>query len=323
MNERRDMHGTTAEALSATLPDLFPSIRYPMISLMRAYTNDVYRVVAGEGQFALKIYGHGWRTDDEIRYEIDLLRHLAAKGIAVAVAIPDRSGSALLHLPLDGGWRQAVLFAFVPGSPAVPPFTPELYFREGAATARLHAASDDFSSPHARCPLDRETLIEQVRDMIRESGAPGETVRWLDEFGRALGERLSLVAAEGLDWGPCHGDLTFDNLHLTEDGEIVWYDFDSGGPGWRAMDLQGWVATNPLMQERQNAFVAGYRTVRPLAECDVAASGILAAALEFHGIGIDLVYRVCPRGQDAVATFFAEMVTKLDVWRRVLERDLR
>lgn len=316
------MHEGTAEALAAMVPGLFPSIREPTVSLMRAYTNDVYRVVADDRQFALKIYGCGWRTDAAIRYEIDLLQHLAVKGIAVAGAIPDRMGSALAHLPINGAMRQVVLFDWAPGVKPESPFSQELRYREGAAVAALHAASDDFSSPHARSPLDRMALIEQVRAMIREAGASGETVRWLDQFGYALGDRLSQVAAEGLDWGPCHGDLTFDNLHLTEDGEFVWYDFDSGGPGWRAVDLQGWVATDPLMQECQDAFVAGYRTVRPLADRDVAASGILATALEFHGIGIDLIYRIRPRGQEEIAIFLAEMVAKLDVWCRALGLNL-
>ena len=44
---------------------------------LRSYTNDVYAIRSTSGLFVLKVYGRGWRTDSEIRYEIALIRHLA------------------------------------------------------------------------------------------------------------------------------------------------------------------------------------------------------------------------------------------------------
>ncbi|MGC4104780.1 MAG: phosphotransferase [Thermomicrobiales bacterium] len=305
--------------LEEMLPGMFHLRETPEVSLIRAYTNDVYRVVVGDRRFALKVYGQGWRTDSEISYELDLLRHLAGKGIAVAQAVSGHDGESLRHLQLGGGVRQAVLFHWAPGTKPDPPFTQDVRYREGAAVAALHAASDDFVSAHARRPLDGVTLIEPVRTAVLDAENDGPAGIWLDRFGRKLGIRLSQVAAEGLDWGPCHGDLTFDNLHVTEHGGFVWYDFDSGGPGWRAIDLQGWAALDPAMQEWQDAFIAGYRTVRLLDDRDVAASPLLAAAEEYRGIGIDLAYRVRQRGPDVVADYLEEAVVRMDRWRRVLD----
>jgi Ser/Thr protein kinase RdoA (MazF antagonist) len=308
----------TETLLEAIVSGMFHLDGIPEVSLLRAYTNDVYRVWAGDHRFVLKVYGKEWRTDGEIRYELDLLRHLADKDIAVALPVEGQDGESLRHLQMDGVVRQAVLFHWAPGTKPEPPFTQDVRYREGAAVAALHAASDDFVSSHARRPLDRTTLIEEVREAIEGTGSGRAAPRWLDRFGHQLGMHLSQAAAGGLDWGPCHGDLTFDNLHLTDDGGFVWYDFDSGGPGWRAIDLQGWAALDPALQERQDAFIAGYRTVRPLHDRDVAASALLAAAEEYHGIGIDLAYRVRRRGPDAVAAYLEEAVARLDAWRRVL-----
>lgn len=315
---RMAMDLRTRDQIEARLPDLFPFMCEPAVSLIRAYTNAVYRVSEREQQFALKIYGRGWRKDSEIRYEIDLLRHLAGKGIAVAQAVAGRDGESLCHLHLEGVERQSVLFQWAPGTKPTPPFSLDTRYREGAAVASLHAASDDFLSDHARRPLDGTMLIENVREAIRADGGDLPAARWLDRFGRTLGARLAEAAAGGLDWGPCHGDLTFDNLHLTDDGGFVWYDFDSGGPGWRAIDLQGWAALDPAMQDCQDAFIAGYRTVRPLSDREVGASSVLAAAEQYHGIGIDLAYRVRSRGPGAVATYLDDTVANLDAWRRVL-----
>ena len=37
--------------------------------------------------------------------------------------------------------------------------------------------------------------------------------------------------------GPCHGDATEHNAHLSDDGLVTLVDFDRGGPGWRAYEL--------------------------------------------------------------------------------------
>lgn len=293
----------------------------PVISLMRSYTNDVFRVSVGGQEFVLKVYAVDWRTDAAIAYELELLRHLDAKGIAAAQPIAAQDGSLLMHLVVGGVRRQAVLFAFAPGSKPQPPFTLDLYYREGQATAALHGASDDFVSGHEREPLDVHTRILEPRATIATAASPGPDARFLDRFGAALAEAITQAAARGLDWGPCHGDLTYDNLHITDDGGFVWYDFDSGGPGWRAVDLQGWVAKDPAMQERQDAFVAGYRTVRHLDDADVAASPLLAAADEYWGVGIDLRYWVQQRGVDAVREYLTAQAASLRAWSAILGLD--
>ncbi|MGC4192949.1 MAG: phosphotransferase [Thermomicrobiales bacterium] len=305
--------------MAITLPWHFPFLKHPEVTLIRAHTNEVFRVKEGNDLYAYKIYGTKWRTTPEIRYELELLSHLADRGINVVRALPDNRGRTVQHYySLDRPFFQTVLFTFASGAPAVPPFSTDLYYREGAVTAALHAASDDFTSLNERRPLDRVTLVERARRAIREAGRGGEPGRWLDRFGQELGRRLPRSAVDGLDWGPCHGDLTFDNLHITHDGEFVWYDFDSGGPGWRAMDLQGWMALDPAMQERQDAFIAGYRTVRPLHDRNVEASRYLAAALDYQGIGIDLAYRVGSKGAEAVEAFLGDAVIRMERWRRVL-----
>jgi hypothetical protein len=48
--------------------------------LARSFTNDVYQVHAGEHANALKVYGVGRWAPDEVRWEQQLVRHLANRG---------------------------------------------------------------------------------------------------------------------------------------------------------------------------------------------------------------------------------------------------
>jgi Ser/Thr protein kinase RdoA (MazF antagonist) len=126
--------------------------------LHMAGVNDLYHVETGDGRaYFLKVYRAGWRTRDDVLYELSLLRHLhdGQVGVALPVACignPD----GVLSLPALEGERQAVLLK---PPPAVRPdgrFTrmPGECFVMGAALARVHLAAQNFASPHARPARD-------------------------------------------------------------------------------------------------------------------------------------------------------------------------
>ncbi len=287
---------------------------------LRAYTNDVYLVETREGRYVLKVYGAGWRQDSEIRYEVDLLNHLDSRGILVARTVIGRNGEALQHFACVGEPRQAVLYNYAAGSKPEPPFTPAMYHREGRAVAALHHASDDFVTPHRRRPLDLAALIDGPLALVASLDIDDEIGNAILDFGGDVRSRLETHIAAGLDWGVCHGDLTFDNLHITGDGEFVWYDFDSGGHGWRAVDIQGWTVLDAAWQPLSQAFIDGYREVRPLSENDNAAAPYLAAASEVWGIQIDLERRVLNERPSAVRAYLEERVDRFASWQHAFRK---
>ena len=63
-----------------------------------------------------------------------------------------------------------------------------------------------------------------------------------------------------------HGDPSLDNIHLTADGRVSFYDLDLAGPGWQVQDLTGALST-PFA----GAFLEAYVGVRPLAAADMDA----------------------------------------------------
>jgi Ser/Thr protein kinase RdoA (MazF antagonist) len=89
-------------------------------------------------------------------------------------------------------------------------------------------------------------------------------------------ERLHALGTEELDWGVVQGDLSLDNVHVTADHHVVFYDFDAAAYGWRAWDMSGVLAYQP--PENWDAFLAGYREVRAFGEADVAAVPYFVAA---------------------------------------------
>src|SRR5262249_49326268 len=111
--------------------------------LLRSYTNDVYLVKTLDRRFVLKVYRGDWRTEAEIAYEVALLQHLSAGGLAVAGPIQGVHG-CVNRIPHNDGYHNSVLFAYAAGEKPQPPFTPELYFLFGRVIAQMHELSQDF-----------------------------------------------------------------------------------------------------------------------------------------------------------------------------------
>ncbi len=239
-------------------------------ALVSAGTNDTYRVLAGGETYIARVYRSGWRTDEEIQFELDWLLHLQRSGLAVSVPLRRRDGALTGVLAAPEGPRALVLFSHAPGT--VLSYTEEETYRLGSALARLHTASDSFTTTVPRFRLDMTHLLEEPLSQIRPFAE--ERGDW--SYLEGLAERLRSAVAEAepfLDAGICHGDPHGHNVHQTETGELTFFDFDCGGPGWRSYDLAvvRWALHLHAKQgDPWNSFLDGYRSVRPVGERDLA-----------------------------------------------------
>ncbi len=271
------------------------------VRLLRSWTHAVFEVRTTRGRAVLKCYRPGWRGEGEIAWEVDLVDHLVGCGVHVAPVLRSRSGDPIIPIGTGSSAPLAVLFGFAEGAKPEAPFPPELYEREGRAVAALHGALDSFRSDHRRPPLDLAALIDRplahILPLVTDASLGSELLATADR----IRSRIERLTAYGLDWGPIHGDLTFDNLHLTGTGEFVWYDFDSGGPGWRALDIQGWSVFDRAWHPLGESFVAGYLAVRPLGQADREAAPLLTLAQDVWGLSLDLRYRMVGANEAVIA----------------------
>lgn len=231
-------------------------------TLVRTFTNDVYRIDAGERRYALKVYGAGRFTADEVRWEQQLAHALAGAGLPVAADVALRNGDSVGSLDAPEGRRLFALTTWVPGDKPREPFDNALYRTLGAGLARLHLAADAFTSRYPRRPVRRGDEPEQVIAALAADDDRRELVRRTAAAARSALERL---AGQGLHRGIRHGDPSLDNIHVGGDG-LYFYDLDLAGPGWQAEDLAGALST-----EFADPFLDGYTAVRPLPAVDLAA----------------------------------------------------
>jgi Ser/Thr protein kinase RdoA (MazF antagonist) len=255
-------------------------------TLVSPGVNDTYQVDAGGETLFYRVYRAGWRTRSDIEFELELLRHLEREGVAVSVPIARADGTYIAELAAPEGPRPAVLFARAPGQ--VLAYVPEDAYHYGCAAARLHTAMDRFQSPWTRFRLDREHLLEEPLRLIRPFAE--ETGHW--PFYNELAGRLRSAvqaAAPNLEQGLCHGDLHGHNVHKNQDGQLTFFDFDCGGPGWRAVDLAAYrwaVGRHARNLEPWDAFLEGYRTVREVRQADLEIVPAFVAIRNFWLVGM-------------------------------------
>lgn len=289
------------------------------ISHLRTYTNDVYEVQRDQ-KYLLKIYGENWRSKSEVLFEIGLLDYLNNRVVSVARPIAGKNGEKLFNISIAGKQRLAVMFEWAKGEKPKPPFTPNDYELLGKATASMHQAADSFKSHHQREELNIDYLIERPLIEILEFCQNDNKKRtFFNNFATQLITNIEEFKVKGLDYGVVHADITFDNIHITEEGNIIFYDFDSGGMGWRAIDLQGWAVFDPKTAIRQQAFIKGYRVVREISDNDILAAPYLHAANEFWGVELDLSTRINKQGKDAVDKYLLEKVETLESFKKYFD----
>ena len=119
--------------------------------------NSNYLVDTTTSRFILTLYEK--RVDaGDLPFFLDLLDHLAARGLPVPPAVKDRDGVAIQTL----AGRPACLIRFLTGVSLTQP-TPEQARTAGAALGRLHAAAADFRGhrPNSLGVADWRPLLER------------------------------------------------------------------------------------------------------------------------------------------------------------------
>ncbi|MAM61281.1 MAG: homoserine kinase [Maritimibacter sp.] len=241
--------------------------------LFAARENAVHQVRHAGATYALRLHRAGYRSDDELISELEMMEAARQAGLHVPAPIPSASGD-VVHV-VDGvqidmlGWLSGAPLG-KSDTPLDPTHTVALFNLIGRDMARLHAALDDWTPPahFTRCAWDHAGLVGDLPVWGRFWDNPT-----LDAEDRALFTRLRDVAgadlarrAPGLDYGLIHADIVRENIMVDGD-RIQLIDFDDAGFGFRLFDVATTLLKNmdaPEYDALKTALLDGYRALRPL-----------------------------------------------------------
>jgi Ser/Thr protein kinase RdoA (MazF antagonist) len=276
------------DSVAAVLADTYRWGPHVEAQLLWHGVNDTYLVISSSGKQVVRVYRAGWRSPSEIIYELELLTHLSARGVAVAAPSRTKDDRLVHTLPAPEGERQVAVFAYVEGRPMS--WADRRHsFLAGRLAAEVHRGSDNFTTRHHRPPLDLEQLIDQPLAAV----SPFLNHRHGDADDLAqCAAQLRIRAAEairgGLEWGVCHGDFGGSNIHIIDGRSASVFDFDLCGAGWRAWDfVAAWAMTqHERRPEIWESFVRGYTEIRSINASDLAAVPLFHVISRLWSLGV-------------------------------------
>jgi Ser/Thr protein kinase RdoA (MazF antagonist) len=288
--------------------------------------SDAYWVETSDGSFFFKVGMHGRHGRAAVEAEVLFLCELGERGIPVALPVQRRDSAYITELAAPEGTRYGVLYRAANG---IEPQETNLSHsrRVGNLVARIHRCADRSGRQYDRPHLDETYLI---REPIRYI-APYLQHRPSDlSYLRCLGDDLiaelrALLPKELPQYGICHGDLHTGNARLNAEGQLVLYDFDSFGYGWRALDIGVYRVTYDWLDLSRRckatkarfwaAFVEGYVGERTLSQDELSAVDLTLPIRHLELMGITIRYWASHQGMHWITdAYFDQHIAWFKEW---------
>ncbi|WP_238584976.1 phosphotransferase [Chryseobacterium sp. Leaf201] len=228
--------------------------------------NHLYMVHDDEERYVFRVYTHNWRTKSEIEEELRLLLHLKEEDRQVAFPIADQSNQFIQEIEAPEGTRFGVLFSYAKGTKTAK-FSHQTSFLIGQALAKVHQSTENFGL--MRISYDARNLLKNPVLRTKEfySTNIGE-IEFLENLSAFLTLKMENTDRQKMRYGAVHLDVWFDNLHIDNEKEITFFDFDFCGNGYLCFDISYFLfqlfATHlneEEYQEKADSFIKGYGTV--------------------------------------------------------------
>jgi Ser/Thr protein kinase RdoA (MazF antagonist) len=235
-------------------------------SIFRLAMNHLYIIHNGENKYVFRVYTHDWRTELEIQEELRLLNHLKEADRQVAFPIADQSNNFIQKIEAPEGTRLGVLFSYAKGIKTAK-FSPETSFLIGQALAKVHQSTEHFEL--MRMSYNAQNLLKNPVIRTKKFYNKNTTeIQFLESLSDFLTLKMENTDLQKMRYGAVHLDVWFDNLHIDNEEEITFFDFDFCGNGYLCFDISYFLFqlfTTHLNEEEYEAkadrFIKGYETV--------------------------------------------------------------
>ncbi|WP_433835646.1 phosphotransferase [Flavobacterium anhuiense] len=259
--------------------------------LFRAAMNHLYVVADGVEKYVFRVYTHDWRTKVEIEEELRLLLHLKRSNTSIAYPIADISDELVQEFDAPEGKRYGVLFSYAKGV-KIAKFSADASFIIGKGLAKVHKASENFTLK--RINYNEQTLLDEslirVKLFFKDTS---DEIQFLESLSRFLKTKFKNVNKEEIRSGAVHLDVWFDNMHIDQDKEATFFDFDFCGNGWLCLDISYFLYQLFLTNLNENdylikaeQFLKGYESETAISEEEKKVLPYLCLAIMIYYISI-------------------------------------
>lgn len=248
------------EYLLTLLQDNYTGLNTARCHYFTKGLHDNYLIECDSQRIMCRVYRNDWRTEDEIGFELEYLKHLATSNSPVTSPIPDRSGGLFFSEGCPEGVRFIALFHYAPGLPLQSAIDTETARMLGKTVAKVHQNSKGFQSIYKRKALKLPFLLSDSVTAILPYLKAAEDIEYLQQIAQKLEQKLQPIESS-LPQVICQGDVNPTNFHITADKQITLFDFDQCGIGARVFEIAKFQASIHFLENSQaitEAFIDGY-----------------------------------------------------------------
>jgi Ser/Thr protein kinase RdoA (MazF antagonist) len=259
--------------------------------ILKTGISDTYLIATPAKRYIFRVYSFQWRTLAEISEELHLLQHLRENGISVSYPIPDLDDTFIHSFAAPEGERFGVLFSFAEGEKVLN-FDMETHFRVGKLMAEMHLLTRGFTLKRITY-TEKELLVDSLAQLGRFLSDNTTEMQYMKSVQEYLITELQNADQGQLRYGAVHLDLWFDNMNITAEGDITFFDFDFCGNGWLCLDMAYYMlqihSTEKEDDERERKtaqFMLGYESVTTVSDEEKRLIPMLGVCLYFFYLGI-------------------------------------
>lgn len=276
------------------------------VKILSIGDNDHYLVYNLSKRYILRIYRYNkhWLTKEaDYLFEIKLLNFLKYSNVKAIYPIARDDGSYIGKLMAPEGIRYWSLFSYAEGNKVV--LDDKNSYLYGKEIAKFHVTTNKISFNY-RKNIDLDFLLESpVRRLNlffqKNKGVKGIEVLF-DSYDKIKGEIKNFASDLLLDeWGVIGGDFHECNFHKLVTDEVILFDFDLCGYGWRAYDIAVvyWALFGLYLNNKaklnfkgswQN-FLRGYQEIRILSEAELKIIHSFAIVRQIWFMGSQITYK--------------------------------
>ena len=254
--------------------------------------SDIYLIETSLNRYIFRISHHHWRSRSEILFELEFLTFLRYHQLPVASPLHTTTGELCLEIEAPEGRRYGALFEYAEGSVPLGDCNYTQSYTLGETVAKIHQVSQNFVSSSERSPLTPSFILDESIAII----APflekqREHLRTLLTITEEVKAQLDELPKTTPHWTVCWGDPHSGNAHFTSDDQLMLFDFDQCGYGWRAFDIGKFRQVSlqaGCSHKIREAFLDGYESLVSLTPVELDSLQALSLAAYIWGWAIHL-----------------------------------
>jgi Ser/Thr protein kinase RdoA (MazF antagonist) len=222
----------TSAAIAELTTDSFglgPIVGEP-VAVDEAWSNQVFRIVTGSGQYAVKVFTGVSRGALRTGMTVEAAA-AATDAILMPTPVTVADGGWLVEIDTDQGPRLLRCHRWIDGTPcSTAPPSPAIAGDVGRSLGVLHALRLDGGDTSGLPPVELDRWHKAAADAARANLCWARQVSGLTPLVEEVADQVEQVRRAALPMRLSHGDLDPKNAVIRPDGRVALTDWDYAGP---------------------------------------------------------------------------------------------